>query len=184
MSTHSDKNQFKFLKYGCLVSGGLLLCLLIAALALFIYAHQTPRLPAPFADYPNSVTLEPITAWSETEGLTYANCGEAFYGEKYKIFATTDSAEQVLGFYKEAAAKQKLVKPATGSGYVPEGYGSSAQVACFQTNSYGYERPTNVVIILNPLDPISAKVISKSFTKIPADTNLIIILLQGYTHYI
>lgn len=162
------------LKYGCLVSLGMLVLLVISLIILLAIVRNV-SLPEPLPAYPNAISLEAKKELPEAFLFSYDCVGYnySFIGKKVQAFATSDEIGTVIAYYKSIVEKQKLGAFSNYGGF------SNFCVVKDESHLFTTQRPANNIEFLLPDNPKNAKVIAEYFPQTPTHMN-VILLIQGY----
>lgn len=161
-----------YLKYGCLVMLGLL----IIPVILFIIALN-PGLPARLPAYTGSTFLQAAKALPQALLDTYGcvdSSLDAFKGEQFEAYATTNDENTILTYYYNIAQTQGLKSPTRQDRF---------SFLCIPYDLPGpmlfTKKAANGVKVLMPSNPEHARIIDEYFPQLPAGKNLVL-LIRGY----
>jgi hypothetical protein len=160
------------LKYGCLVMLGLL----IIPVILFIIALN-PGLPDRLPAYTGSTYFQAHKALPQALLDTYGcvdSSLDAFKGEKFEAYATTNDENTILTYYYDIAKAQGVKYPTRQDRF---------SFLCIPQELPGpmlfTKKAANGVKVLTPGNPEHAKIIAEYFPQLPAGKNLVL-LIRGY----
>ena len=119
-------------------------------------------------------------------GALGLSCTDSFVGQKYKAFITSDSENQILAFYRQAASTKPNFEyefQGVDTKDIEEGHAnprniSGQQIICFMEKRYRNGTAANVLVILDSGNQQLSKKISEIFPNAPSNMRIILII-QG-----
>jgi len=171
-----------FFRSGCFMFGCLPLLLLGVALVVRLIIYYNPALPEPLPDYPAATKLAFSTSLPAKLSAPDCYSMEAFEGEKFLAFVTSDAKEQVQSFYQSAAKERGFTRAETEGLYANNtDYGKGA--TCFSAGTTGAmfapNKPALAVRVLSWDNVQEAGLIAQYFPQTPPKMK-VILLLQGF----